>query len=168
MSTLVTPSVLHRDAFLRMAQEWRDHGSERYDLALDDFPAYLARAARMADPEQTPRGRVPQAEYWLESDGEIVACARLRFALTPALEVEGGHIGYDVRPRSRGLGFGKAVLRLALDEASHRGLLRVRLTVDADNAASIRVIESNGGVLSGEVVSHESAKLIRQYWIERG
>ncbi len=166
MLRLVAPSVEHRDPFLRMAQEWRDHESERYGLALEDFDAYLARAARHADPEQTPPGRVPGAEYWLAAQGEIVACGRLRFWLTPALEVEGGHIGYDVRPSKRGLGFGKAVLRLVLGQASHRRLLRVRLTADADNLASIRIIESNGGVRSGEVVSLGSGKLIRQYWID--
>lgn len=31
---------------------------------------------------------------------------RLRFSLNPALEEEGGHIGYDVRPSFRRRGFG--------------------------------------------------------------
>mgnify|MGYP007011832780 CR=1 FL=1 len=41
MLRLVTPSVDDRDAFLRMARDWRaQEGGDRYELALDDFDAY--------------------------------------------------------------------------------------------------------------------------------
>jgi len=91
---------------------------------------------------------------------------RLRFWLTPSLEVEGGHIGYDVRPSSRGRGFGTAALGLVLPEARCRGLERVRLTVDSDNLPSIKIIERNGGVLSGDALSEKTGKPIKQYWID--
>jgi predicted acetyltransferase len=152
-----------------MAEEWLQHGNDRYRLALDDFDACLAKLQRDRDAAQMPPGWVPGAELWLEADaGQIVACVRLRFWLTPALEVEGGHIGYDVRLSARGRGFGAAALRLALPEARRRGLSRVRLTADHDNLASIEIIERNGGVLSGEALSVRSGKRDRQYWIELG
>jgi predicted acetyltransferase len=164
---LLDPSKDKRDAFLRMAQDWLDHGNDRYRLALEDFDAYLARAHRFRDAAQIPVGWVPGSEFWLDDNArEIVACVRLRFWLTPSLEVEGGHIGYDVRPSSRGRGFGTAALGLALTEAQHRGLERVRLTVDSDNLASIKIIERNGGVLSGEAISAKTGKPIKQYWID--
>ena len=34
------------------------------------------------------------------------------------------------------------------------------------NTASWKIIEANGGVLSGRAVSPESGKSVRQYWIE--
>jgi predicted acetyltransferase len=164
---LLDPSNDKKAAFQRMAQDWRDHDTDRYGLALDDFDAYLARVERFRDTAQIPVGWVPGAEFWLEDDaGEIVACVRLRFWLTPSLEVEGGHIGYDVRPSSRGRGFGTAALRLVLPEARHRGLERVRLTVDSDNLPSIRIIERNGGILAGEAISRKTGKPIKQYWID--
>jgi predicted acetyltransferase len=167
VAKLVDPSEDKRKAFLRMAQDWLDHGNDRYSLALEDFDAYLARVYRFRDATQTPVGWVPGTEFWLDDDaGEIVACVRLRFWLTPLLEVEGGHIGYDVRPSSRGRGFGTAALGLVLPEARRRGLERVRLTVDSDNLPSIKIIERSGGVLSGEAISEKTRKPIRQYWID--
>jgi predicted acetyltransferase len=164
---LLDPAIERREAFARMAQDWLDHGNDRYLLALEDFEAYLARLDRFRDAAQIPAGWVPGTEFWLEDDaGEIVACARLRFWLSPALDVEGGHIGYDVRPSSRCLGFGTAVLALVLPEARRRGLESVRLTVDSDNLPSIKIIERNGGVLSGEAISEKSGKPIKQYWID--
>ncbi len=95
-----------------------------------------------------------------------MACARLRLRLNPALEVEGGHIGYDVRPSFRGRGLGTATLRLVLPEARRQGLLRARLTVDADNLASVRIIERNGGILSGQTISERTGGLISQHWLD--
>jgi len=167
VARLLDPSRDKREAFLRMAQDWLEHGNDRYHLALEDFDAYLARLHRFSDAAQVPSGWVPGIELWLEDDaGEIAACVRLRFWLTPSLEAEGGHIGYDVRPSSRGRGFGTAALGLVLPEARRRGLERVRLTVDSDNLPSIKIIERNGGVLSGEAISGKTGKPIRQYWID--
>lgn len=80
---------------------------------------------------------------------------RLRFWLSPSLEVEGGHTGYDVRASARGKGFGALALRLASVEAKRRGLDRARLTADADNHPSLKIIEKCGGVLSGEAISEQ-------------
>jgi predicted acetyltransferase len=167
VAKLLDPSKDKREAFQRMAQDWRDHGNDRYGLAFEDFDAYLARVDRFRNAAQIPMGWVPGTEFWLDDDtGEIAACVRLRFWLTPSLEVEGGHIGYDVRPSSRGRGFGTAALRLVLLEARRRGLERVRLTADADNLASIKIIGRNGGVFSGEAISERTGKPIKQYWID--
>jgi predicted acetyltransferase len=167
VAKLLDPSKDKKEAFQRLALDWRSRGNDRYGVALDDFDAYLARVERLRDAAQVPAGWVPGTEFWLDDGaGEIVACARLRFSLTPALEVEGGHIGYDVRPSSRRRGFGTRVLGLTLLEARRRGLECVRVTVDSDNLPSIKVIERNGGVLSGEATSPTTGKAIKQYWIK--
>jgi predicted acetyltransferase len=102
---------------------------------------------------------------WRGSSASGTAISSLLAGLTPDLEVEGGHIGYDVRPSSRRLGFGTTALRLALREASGIGLSRVRITVDADNLPSVKIIERNGGILSGQAISEKSGKPIKQYWL---
>jgi predicted acetyltransferase len=166
MTTLLDPSEDKKESFQRMAQDWRNHGNDRYGLALEDFDAYLARVEQHRGAAQVPVGWAPGTEFWLDDGaGEIVACARLRFWLTPSLEVEGGHIGYDVRPSSRRRGFGTAALCLVLVEARCRGLERVRLTVDSANLPSVNIIDRNGGVLSGEAISQKTGKPIKQYWI---
>ncbi|HKO92048.1 MAG TPA: GNAT family N-acetyltransferase [Polyangiaceae bacterium] len=149
-----------------MAQDRREHGEDRYELALRDFDAYLASLQRYEDPAQVPAHLVPGVVFCLVNEGEMVAGVRLRLSLNAALEVQGGHIGYDVRPSARRQGFGSLALRLALEEASCRGLGRVLLTVDDDNHASIRIIEKCGGALSGGARSPVSGKPVRHYWIE--
>jgi predicted acetyltransferase len=55
---------------------------------------------------------------------------------------------------------------LALPVVRQHGIQRVRITCDADNVGSRKIIERNGGVLAGEEMSHERGKVVRQYWIE--
>jgi predicted acetyltransferase len=163
---LVTPSAQWRSAFLEMARECDAAGERRYALALRDFDAYLQKVEVGRRGQDLPQGWVPGAEFWLEHRGHIVACARLRLELTPDLENEGGHVGYDVRPSMRRLGHGTALLRLVLAEARALGIERVRVTCDDDNIGSVKVIERNGGVLAGLGVSKQTGKPVRQYWIE--
>ena len=66
-------------------------------------------------------------------------------------------------------GFGLFVGELVTNAVRHgrpASQPRVRITCDADNIASIRVIEKNGGTLDAEVHSLERETLIRQYWID--
>jgi predicted acetyltransferase len=166
MATLRSPCPELKRAFLSLAQEWREQGDDRYFAALQDFEAYLAQVRRFEDAATVPPDRVAGTEFWLEVEGEIVGCVRLRFALNASLEREGGHIGYDVRPSARRQGFGNLLLRLVLPEARLVGLQRALLTADADNYPSLRIIEKNGGVYAGQAVSVKSGKRVRRYWIE--
>ena len=131
-----------------MAEECRASGDALYELA---FAAYLRKVQqRRAEVQQA--GRVPSDECWLEDSGRVLGCVRLRFRLNPKLEYEGGHVGYDVQ--------------LALPVLRQLGIRRVRVTCDEDNIGSAKIIEKNGGVLSGQGISRESGKMVRQYWIE--
>ncbi len=56
-----------------------------------------------------------------------------------------GHIGYSVVPWKRNRGYATRALQLILPHARAEGLPYVELTTDADNLASRRVIEANGG-----------------------
>jgi predicted acetyltransferase len=149
-----------------MAGECSAAGEHRYALALHDFDAYVRKVEAGRRGDDLPEGWVPGTEFWLEHEGRIIGCVRLRLGLTPELENEGGHVGYDIRPSMRRLGYGTALLRMALAEARALGIDRVRVTCDADNIGSIKVIERNGGALSGRYVSKQTGKVVRQYWIE--
>ena len=165
MLVLETPSEGLRTAFIEMAMEFKAHGNSRYVRDAEDFAGFLSRVREGAEGRSLSPGRVPCSRFWLVQDIRIIGSSRLRHELTPELEHEGGNIGYDIRPSARGRGFGTILLRLTLERAAARGLDRVRITCDADNIASIRVIEKNGGVFDAEVPSHDRATLIRQYWI---
>ena len=58
-----------------------------------------------------------------------------------------GHIGYSVVRWKQGKGYATRALQLLIPEARSQGLPYVELTTDADNIASRRVIEANGGIL---------------------
>jgi len=57
-------------------------------------------------------------------------------------------------------------LRLTLPRAREAGLSKVLLTVDSDNVASIRIIESNGGRLEFDGYVGSLGRVIRRYTIE--
>ena len=109
---------------------------------------------------------MPENEFWLVSENRVLGRVKLRHRLLPALEHEGGHIGYDIRPLERQKGYGTLLLKLTLLKAKELGLNRVLLTCDTDNIGSAGIIEKNGGVLSGQAISKKSGKPISQYWIE--
>lgn len=165
-ATLIEPTEVLRREFLAMAEEYAHAGDARYQPALEDFPAYLRGLLDAARGSGLPPGRAPYSTFWLTSGRHLVGGSRIRHHLTPELEDEGGHVGYDIRPSERRKGYGKLILRLTLAEARKLGLNRALLTCDADNAASAKIIEGNGGRFQDHGVSKRSGKLISRYWIE--
>src|SRR5688572_23688703 len=148
---LEIPSDNLRTAFIEMAMEFNAHGNSRYVGDAEDFAGFLSRVRDEAEGRRRDPGRVASSQFWLVQDNIILGSSRLRHELPPELEHEGGHVGYDIRPSARGQGFGTILLRLTLERAAARGFDRVRITCDADNVASLRVIEKNGGVFDAEV-----------------
>ncbi len=164
---LVDPDERYLGQLLEMVKEYQDAGEDhRYRSALDDAVGYIADLRRMASGIDLPDHLVRENTFWPIRDNRMLGQVRLRHELTDGLKIEGGHIGYDVRPSERRKGYGTEMLRLALDKARGIGLERVMLTCDADNIASAKIIESNGGKLTGTATSARSGKIINQYWIE--
>lgn len=58
-----------------------------------------------------------------------------------------GHVGYSILPAYAGNGYATAALAAMIREAHAIGLPRIAVTCDADNHASRRIIERNGGRL---------------------
>ncbi|HEX8284964.1 MAG TPA: GNAT family N-acetyltransferase [Pyrinomonadaceae bacterium] len=163
---LIEPTEELWPEFFAMAEEYSLSGDTRYRLALEDFPEFLRELSDDARGIGLPPARVPCSTFWLTAGRHPIGSSRIRHHLTPDLEDEGGHVGYDIRPSERRKGYGVLILELTLAEARKLGLSRVLLTCDTDNAGSARVIERNGGRLQSQGVSKRSGKPISRYWIE--
>ena len=151
--SLELPDERYRDSFLEGAAEFdREQrldstyaGALGYDLhALRrDFRTFVWDLKRLA--QKSEHGYV-DIIHWLVDEGEYIGQASVRPELaTPYLITYGGHIGYSIRPSRRGRGYGRRILKLALEKSRRAGLARVLVTCDADNLASKRIIENNGG-----------------------
>lgn len=111
------------------------------------FHAFVAMLETEADPAATrPAGLVPQTTLWWVEDEEYLGRISLRHRLVPALEVVGGHIGYEVRPWARRRGHATAMLASTLPLVHTMGIDPALITCSVTNDASRRVIEANGGV----------------------
>lgn len=86
-------------------------------------------------------GYVPASHLWLVNDTTFLGATNVRYRLTDALIRYAGNIGYEIRPSERGKGYGKEILRQALDYARTEVKLDEALvTCDARNEASYRTI----------------------------
>ena len=168
---LVTLTLVDRERLLEWLNDFRSAGETRFDFMLQkvqtDYPAYVAERRRFERGEGLAEGFSPATDYFLERDGQVfVGSLSLRHVLVPRLQVEGGHIGYAVRPSERRKGYATRMLALALEKARQLGLERVLVTCDTDNVPSARVIEKNGGVLENYARSPYTGKQISRYWIQ--
>jgi len=165
---LVEPSFELRYAFLELVEDFRIAGEypARHETAKRNFGVFLYEIENMAKGRNLLPGLIPMTTYWLVDGGTtILGESHLRHWLTPALRIEGGHIGYSIRPSARRKGYGTLILALTLDKARAMGLERVMVTCNTDNIASARIIEKNGGVFYGQDISPHSGKQVSQYWI---
>ena len=166
---LIPPCSDMRDEFVAYAREFRAAGEPyahgELAEAETDFAAYVERRRDWAAGRNVPDGLVPWDDFWLVRDGRILARSRLRHRLNDALLTWGGHIGYEVRPSERRKGLGSRLLAMTLDKARKRGLSRVLVTCDPDNAGSRRIIEKNGGVFEDERISPKDGRPRRRYWL---
>ena len=100
-------------------------------------------------------------------DGEEwIGKLTLRTTINEKYLLSGGHIGYEIRPSKRRLGYGTELLRMGLEKARQRGLQRVLLTCDETNLGSRKVIENNGGQFENAVHVEGQTVLKMRYWID--
>lgn len=168
---LIRPAPQLAEEFDRTIREFRQNKEMNiealYDRCNFSFPEYYQRCMDAEVGKNLPSGYVPSTTFWLvRNETRIVGISHLRHHLSPGLRIEGGHIGYSIRPSERKKGYGTQQLALILKACRQFGLGKVMITCDFDNWGSIKIIENNGGKRSGEAVSPISNKRVYHYWIE--
>ena len=157
---LVLPSVEYKDSFIAARRECQNAGEEHegIDQLETDFAAYLEMVKNHRLGVDLPENWVPYTIFWLVDESEYIGSGCIRHALTDALRIIGGHIGYFIRPSRRRMGYGRLILKLLLAEAAGLGIANALVTCFADNIGSRKVIEANGGLLVDEVMGELDGK----------
>lgn len=158
---LVRPGPEHQALYEAMMDEWEAFGGRLNPGALRRW-------------SHRQRRKIPYAEWlsWMEEDrrsgqdlyfymegDRLLGAISLRFGDNPHI-AEDGHIGYGVRPSARCHGCASRMLALALPIARDMGLHPVVITCAADNIASAKVIERNGGILAETRGESEEKELV--------
>lgn len=172
MPELILPTTRLHTAFLECRADWGPGLHEDgFGLDTDDdvespegFASWVHQRTRLTHAAGAP---CPEERHgsprWIVEDGRVLGAIVLRHIYDDDI----GHIGYGVRPSARRRGLGSWALDEMLGEA--RAALRVdRVLVPclADNIASARTIERNGGVLEG--IRDTAHGPVRRYWITLG
>jgi predicted acetyltransferase len=170
---LVRPNAMYQKSFLEAVREFQEAGSALEDTQKitlqtieNDFEAYIQSRLKYENPAALEHGYVPQWDLWLIENQEFIGRSKLRHKLNDRLREFGGHIGYEIRPSKRRMGYGSLLLKLTFEKARELGLKRVLITCDVENLGSRGVIEANDGKLEGEFMLPFYDKPIRRYWIE--
>lgn len=100
----------------------------------------------------------------LDSEGNKVGMAQLRLIPSKSAEMPKGfesHVYYEVDPEHRGKGYATEALKALLKEAKNHEINAAIATVNADNLASIKVIEKCGGTLSAKGETTKGIQVIK-------
>jgi predicted acetyltransferase len=142
---LIPPTTLVRASYLRGETETaREEGlpATWLEEAAADFAGFVRRRRAVRE-----LWGVPVTELWFVDGTDYLGTVIIRHRLTPALEREGGHIGYHVVPGQRRRGHATQMLAQAKSVCQRLGLTELLVTCAEDNLGSRRVIEANGGAL---------------------
>lgn len=110
----------------------------------------------------------PPEEYlWLVDQGEFIGRLFILHWLNDYRLKSDGLVDYWIRASRRQQGYGRLILRLALERFRQVGLDRVLITCREDNAASRKIIEANGGIFESAIPNygHPTEKRLR-FWID--
>jgi predicted acetyltransferase len=164
-AVLVAPHVRYQASFLQAVHEFLQEGRKpawnirNLEQNFDEYVQVLldARDYPMVD-------RVPETRLWLVDDDTYIGNAGIRHHLNDKLELYGGHIGYEIRPSKRRMGYGVRQCQLAIATARSLGIEDILITCDDDNVGSYKIIEACGGILHDRVDNGRHV-LTRRYWV---
>lgn len=167
---LISPSIEFESAFSAFYQDFADNdpeNAEYYHSGVTDFANYVQQLQDEAQGINLRDSYVPCNHFWLVDDNRnILGAIRVRHNIdNEFLSIEAGHIGYDIAPSYRGMGKGKAMLKLALPKAKMLGITQALITADENNIASRKVIEFNGGQFEKVVTGKVFPDPIARYWV---
>ena len=166
---LKNPVEIDEIEFIEFVNEFKSANERFVPYSLNqkdmDFQTYIRRLQEESLGIDIPENWVPASTYFLvDETHKIFGAVNIRHRLTDNLMIEGGHVGYGIRPSVRNQGYGTKILKMALDILREMNVEDVLVTCDKDNIGSAKVIQNNGGKLDSEIEKDEA--IIQRYWIK--
>jgi len=126
-------------------------GAENFanGLSFEEFQNFLVEQIKEEFSELNEE-TTPKINYIMYVDDYPIGDIAIRPGLNDYWKKYSGNIGYKIRPSERKKGYGKLMLKLALDECKKIGLDEILLQCNNKNIASRKIIERNGGILIKE------------------
>ncbi len=161
------PTLEDKEAILEMiaefdaAKSYMHGGMGSAWKRAKDYEDCLKIVEQQEDAANLPVGWVPAIKFLsFDETGLPLGFLALRLSLNDKLFVEGGHIGYSIRPSERGKGYAKEALRQGLQVAKEKNIKKALVTCSTENPASRAVIVANGGVFE------DVRNGVERYWID--
>jgi predicted acetyltransferase len=160
---------INEQIFITYIQEWEENNEKAIPSVTNRRDRRFSEIAEQWALDETKEayqlGFVPATLYFLvDGSKRIIGALHLRHEINDKLLLNGGHIGYGIRPSERKKGYATIMLNKFLKEMQVRQFKRVLLTCNDDNIASAKTIEKCNGVLWDKI--EYEGKLQRRYWIE--
>lgn len=163
---LIKPCKEYFESYKEAFQEELKHPG--VEMIFSSSPTYIEDCKNHELGINLPEGYVPDTKLWLVDENHFIGEVGIRHKLTPFLLNYAGNIGYQIRFNERGKGYGKTMLKMALDYSKNvLGLRKVLITCDVNNIASEKVIIANGGIFAGiqknQILDRDVET--KRYWI---
>ena len=166
---LIKPQLCFENEHSEMLKEWEETGEKLVPFIIQidstDFQKFIDQINRFKNGIGIPDTFVPNSTFYLiDNTNRILGVVNVRHRLTDKLLIEGGHIGYGIRPSERRKGYATKILELALVEAKKLGIERALVTCDKENIGSAKTILRNGGIFDQENLYE--GRIVQRYWID--
>jgi predicted acetyltransferase len=166
--TFCPPGDVDLESFWQYINEFNKQGNSKYS-SIKSFEAArfflsaldLAKVGIGLKP-----GYVPSETYFVcINKNLIVGRIDLRKDLNESLMIEGGHIGYEIRPSERQKGIGKSAVKAFLGSGLVE-LPRVLITCFEHNIASEKIALSVGGTYEDTRTSPRTGERTKRFWVD--
>lgn len=124
-----------------------------------EFKEWLIEQENWSNEINLPKNYVGQTIFWLYDIDKPVGIGKIRHRLTDYSRQNGGNIGYAISANERGKGYGKAIIKLLIEECESMGIEERLLTVEKYNPISKHVIEKSGGIIVKETTDRWYLKI---------
>lgn len=168
MLKFIVPSHEHRADVLSYCTEViRLRGDFDGSAGLGEFERFadwLERLRILSGERAEKYGYYRTLVYLAYDDEKLVGMLNVRLSEDPFVRTFAGHIGYNVRPTCRKMGYGRACAEEAVRLCLEHGITQPVICTEPENTASQKTAEAAGFVFAGYETTENGIRVARYVW----